>query len=951
MKVKPEHILGVFPSNPFNRIINDPSLIYLENGALDPGRMASKAEETYFPGKFQPFAEECPYTGQLAITDFIEDKNPKICPTPDHLIYPTKALGLANNLPSYSLGCSVKLKKITVSDPRGTRQVCTLSWVPQYISPMPFTPSWGIAANFDSANGQMIANGPVMAGNVLNNYTRKFCTTVENSDVTFGSDEEEAPKKYCDPSLLIRKWAQTKVPASLFTGKMRMYVQSIYGGLSVKYTLKFDGESASVRIGDEPPEGSHANKRQFAPSGDYGLFTTSTFDYFVIHSGGMFMKMLPNVAGRKLQTYLKLHKDKHTDKEIRALEAYILSTCIPRASVPFKGDRKEPFSNSLKGYPIFFNWKQNWKGTEWARVTFTNAQNGKGMHSTLQKISIELPEEPYAEIEKAEVARKIKSMKDQQKPPWAPPVPQTDPPTEEPPPDPPYNTVYGKFSLNKGQIFTRKDSEDKDLDCYSGDLLNGEWSYHLQKEDPKNPLNDTDKAAKQKELKETIAKWNELPYHKDYYIAVEEIFIITGTDETEGDINTLWQKDKIFTYNELYRMYEWYIMEDGTNNAADHTVINGTAPVYCFYDKKDKLVKIEYTCADADDVPSENFAEAPPCGPGSWTGDSYYFNSGNVSGFTFNGNAVVAGHSGGFSKSTFSGSNGGGIVPPDFDANCRGYIGCETYDSQTVWSPFPGWYRYWEKLTWGPFVHKSSGTSGSAYFSTYLFIPRTDAEAVYMGYIKSQSGDTTTSVSTGKLVVMQEFWNITASGMVERPRPLSDPQVWSDVFDTCGGFGFWWFIGKPKIREFARHSFFGKPGHSNFRPWGPAGLDETLYNGPCKAELPEFIKYGPGTSSTAPTLVQEAKGFLCTKSGRMEELYDLKGDLQSPVDVGPFIDCHAYLKLNYPYAESLGTMTCVSATGGRALAQGVKKNFNWTSLPADADPAVLPGYKTFVGSI
>lgn len=128
---------------------------------------------------------------------------------------------------------------------------------------------------------------------------------------------------YCDPAkILMKKKCQALIPSSLYSGKMRLFVQALYGSKrddyscewsrpGFDYTLKLNGHSLSG-----------------FSNGNSGIVTTEDYQYFLFQVGTEGLVYYPlqledSVA--PLKQYL-IDNPSALDETKRKIEAYILST-------------------------------------------------------------------------------------------------------------------------------------------------------------------------------------------------------------------------------------------------------------------------------------------------------------------------------------------------------------------------------------------------------------------------------------------------------------------------------------------------------------------------------------------------------------------------------------------------------------------------------------------------
>ncbi len=152
-----------------------------------------------------------------------------------------------------------------------------------------------------------------------------------------------------------KKLAAVLVPASMFTGKMRLHVQALYGQKLAEWQYSRD-------IGDFGTVPGHLlhEPTQVMYTMNTGIYTDENFGYWLVSlDGGCAVRgMVLSPAGAKLRDYVRAHAKRMDPKILDKLEAYMLSTARPSATMTFPVPVEVPASSSM-GY----GWKFNWDGT------------------------------------------------------------------------------------------------------------------------------------------------------------------------------------------------------------------------------------------------------------------------------------------------------------------------------------------------------------------------------------------------------------------------------------------------------------------------------------------------------------------------------------------------------------------------------------------------------------
>lgn len=203
----------------------------------------------------------------------------------------------------------------------------------------------------------LVAESPAkpISGDVAESFKKKIVTDEFGNETVDQSSLSELQRK---------KLTVATVPPSLFTGKTRLYVQSIYGRRlkhfkpwsmnpeyqppAIRYSGTQVGESYTVDI-----------------STNTGVYTTEDYEYFLITVA---YGTAQNVTIRKLEAesacvegaraYLVKNKSTLTEEKKTALEAYILSGSYPSNAVVFAADATVDVV-----WQMGYGWHFNWSGT------------------------------------------------------------------------------------------------------------------------------------------------------------------------------------------------------------------------------------------------------------------------------------------------------------------------------------------------------------------------------------------------------------------------------------------------------------------------------------------------------------------------------------------------------------------------------------------------------------
>lgn len=181
---------------------------------------------------------------------------------------------------------------------------------------------------------------------------------------------------YCDPKKIYqKKEAQANTPASMFSGKLRLWIQALYGQKQCRYSAAkgLDGRviPGHIYIGDkEYTEDSETFVTRklisafYAPS--YGLFTTEDYQYFLVEVSSVinYYPLKITSAAEKIRAMLNAPPPEATSEDIKRAEAYVLST----AHVDVAGMQTSGTITPL-GTPLYYGFHWKWDGSSADIVT------------------------------------------------------------------------------------------------------------------------------------------------------------------------------------------------------------------------------------------------------------------------------------------------------------------------------------------------------------------------------------------------------------------------------------------------------------------------------------------------------------------------------------------------------------------------------------------------------
>lgn len=185
------------------------------------------------------------------------------------------------------------------------------------------------------------------------------CNDKVNSIVRCSVTYTQGSPTYCDTDeIRRRKNIQQKIKPSVFTGKLQLFVQALYGSTRNDYEtdesytlLDYPLTVNSIRIGYRTTPHSS------------GLLTSTTgYKYYLINisSSVKARELVPNSDGELFRTHLIANAGSMDAATIKKVEALILSTCTVSAT-------EQSVSvdlSSLVGTPIDYGWHFNYAGSE-----------------------------------------------------------------------------------------------------------------------------------------------------------------------------------------------------------------------------------------------------------------------------------------------------------------------------------------------------------------------------------------------------------------------------------------------------------------------------------------------------------------------------------------------------------------------------------------------------------
>ena len=202
------------------------------------------------------------------------------------------------------------------------------------------TPFYGEVLN----DGQ---NSKTVVGTLASEITDYCGNTYTYTDAIYGELET-----------YVRKVTQRYVPSSMYSGKLRLWVQAIYGSMRKDYSIYLDSNNL--------PDSSYYK----LILGDYtfeyglptaGLLTTDNYEYYLMEvsvTSVTFKKLKLSTESQDWANELSLHPNKASRAFSSRVEAYILSQAsIDPDFTPVVSSTGITAAGSPMGYGFKFNWK------------------------------------------------------------------------------------------------------------------------------------------------------------------------------------------------------------------------------------------------------------------------------------------------------------------------------------------------------------------------------------------------------------------------------------------------------------------------------------------------------------------------------------------------------------------------------------------------------------------
>ncbi len=199
-----------------------------------------------------------------------------------------------------------------------------------------------------------------------------------------------------DAVLFAKKRIAVLCPASMFTGRCRLYVQALYG----QHMVSAIGKTSTLQytLADSARPALQVNNRRAGlppvlvttSSGVYFDPTSGKHWLFTFEDGAKAYPLKAPAGVESMRVNLVAENSKLTAEDQERLEAYVLSACLPA------GDGSGIITGSADNpYSMGYGWHWNWDGLVADAVTHTEVEQGGDRYylsAQWLRIQIEQPE-------------------------------------------------------------------------------------------------------------------------------------------------------------------------------------------------------------------------------------------------------------------------------------------------------------------------------------------------------------------------------------------------------------------------------------------------------------------------------------------------------------------------------------------------------------------------------
>lgn len=819
-----DHWLGTLnPFGLFNRVLAAPDGLYLESGMLAYS-MGYFVPDSYKPAQWKYLRQYSPIVGNVGMESVLTESQTILhsgIPSSDAVflkMYTVKKVLYStapntNTVESKAVGCAVKTDTVEMINPNGDQAVCSYTYIPVH-NQNPLIPNPGsLGSLMDYVNAQAIIATSATTG-ITENGVQEHCI---KPDHTKENLTDKGNKIYCNQDIMLKKFCIQTFPASAFSGKLRLYIQCIYGGTQIKYKSS-GGISPSLYLGmnlDVDNNTTSAPRVAVLDKGTHFLYTTN-YHHFLIRNEGLAVNpLVPVGIGHRFKRYLQQNPDSLSQDVLDNLEAYLLSVSFPTLTGNPSSGRAATQKAYSKGRPFYFGLNGNWDGSSAAMVTQTRQDDNYRITSLVQ---VSVSTSGIEDVLQDELNRKIESL-------------LLD-----------YRVSLGldaypfgvyRHWVSEAKVTTRKNSDDQTEIVIVGDIEDGGWWFAINV--PKGPPKVDPSDAMINEEKQSNRVYGGLPYSKECLDALMECFHFDAQVDSSVPWMEPFQQDKIWYWDSFVQDYYYDLPCIPFNNYEKcRSAVVGSFPIYCWYNRNGELITAYYNYQTLSE--GDNDVQPPNglCGAGHDEESSKTYGSGaSLSGFVVN-SAIAMGVSAPFLSNHFmsadfsSGSWQGGPPNAIWAGTC-GMGFCDGNECPDDPGGISFFYTHWVTTKTGNGVLHTKDSTGSGSHRSFILIPKNDCQALHVGaYITedltehevvTNYKDCGTEAKCSKI-----FWSGTSKVVGEQ----------STGWLTCIGLYFAksfgpliggsplqfatqnWCVYYPGGREVGHFS-------CNFRNWGPDG--------------------------------------------------------------------------------------------------------------------------------
>ncbi len=833
------------PFGPFNRIVWAPLGIYMESGLMDLNWEGTRNPDTYRPAEVQFRSQDSTVFGNINL-EIVQEDDPgmEFCSigTVESVLYETT---VSDVYESKTVGCSEKVAEVEMVDPRGPGQDCRWEYVTEYIPREGLNPAAAIYADTVVAEGSSFRTKN-------RSQVRKICKEREfNLGTAVAPDPENPP--YCEQSIIYKKHTQVLFPPSRWSGKMRLYIQTIYGGHAVDYWTTDDSKALVVGLrgasdfdelgnAELGENGGFQNRHVTLGRGIYGLSTDGNFNYFLVSTKTWRINpLVPTALGLKFQKYLNAEYNNIGEARRKAYEAYLLSTCAPTTWVDT--NLTGTLSLSQYGAPFDFGFNGNWDGDKYAAVMYSRGDNVL-RKTSLVEVAFNISTSGITLALETEEDRKRAALRLQTL--WAINDPGTPPPVG----------ITRYWATNAKVLNIKLPTE-----CIEGDVNHGAWYYVV--EGTPGPT-DVDDAAS------LNARYGGLPLSSECLTDMGNN-VTGGSSVLEtGEWLERFNFDKLFKWNFDRQMYEWFPPYDPSfDNPAD---VPGSGPVHCWYASNGQLQIHRYNIRDTALYDNVNIPAQGICGQGSdYTQTQIRSGSGKHAGWIGNSYNTQIYHSDGVITTSLTKSQGLGELEPLWGGGC-GLSICSPA------TPPPGtgvgdhrFFSQWERWRVGIGTQiQETKNGGASYYSFFLF-PRDDCEAIFTGVGYTENG---TSVQLKDKYKARTGALISIIGEGAYQDRIREPDSFGWI--ACGSVYITDVWGQKDVSGGFDAGHYAASLNGSFEYFSYHG---SISNTNPNASLPSR-KWGPDATDGAPTLTSSSPVNIddISNESSTEDYADFKGN-------------------------------------------------------------------------